>query len=122
MESQAHAIDRLLTVLERLVDQEAIQVAAGDHGGVIRTQKRAAPVVERLAELGARVVDAAAHGRMATLLEKRQRSQLMLAAQMARVREELQRARASQNRLASIGPVYVGLARRSVARRLSAVS
>jgi hypothetical protein len=122
MESPAQAIGRLLTALEKLVDQEAIHVAAGDHGGVIRTQQRATPVVERLAELGARVVDASAFDRVASLLEKRQRSQQALAVQIGRVREELLRARASQNRLAAIAPVYVGRARRSVARRLCAVS
>jgi hypothetical protein len=122
MESQAHAIERLLAVLERLADQEALHVASGDHDAVVRTQKRATPVVERLAELGANVVDARAHARVVTVLEKRQHSQQVLAAQIARVREELLLARASQNRLSSIAPVYVGLARRGVARRLSAVS
>lgn len=122
MESQAHAIERLLAVLERLADQEALQVASGDHDAVVRTQKRATPVVERLAKLGANVVDALAHARVVTVLEKRQHSQQVLAAQIARVREELMRARASQNRLSSIAPVYVGLARRGVARRLCAVS
>jgi hypothetical protein len=122
MESQSHAIERLLAVLERLADQEALNVASGDHDAVIRTQKRATPVVERLAVLGANVVDARAHARVVTVLEKRQHSQQVLAAQIARVREELLLARASQNRLSSIAPVYVGLARRGVARRLSAVS
>jgi urocanate hydratase len=122
MESQDQAIKRLLTVLERLADQEALFVASGDHAGVVRTQQKATPVVERLATLGAGVVDARAHARVATLLEKRQRSQQALAAQMAQVREELLRTRASQNRLSSIAPLYVGLAKRGVARRLCAVS
>ncbi len=122
MESNAHAIERLLTALERLADQEALHVASGDHGGVVRTQQKATPVVERLAMLGAGIVDARAYARVVSLLEKRQRSQQALAAQMAQVREEMLRTRASQNRLSSIAPVYVGMASRRVARRLCAVS
>jgi|HubBroStandDraft_5_1064220.scaffolds.fasta_scaffold279377_2 hypothetical protein len=122
METQAQAIERLLTALEKLVEQESLQVTQGDHGAVLRTQQRATPIVERLVELGARVVDPSAHNRVVALLEKRQRSQQLLAVQMARVREELARTRASQNRLASIAPVYVGQARRRLTRRLCAVS
>jgi hypothetical protein len=79
-------------------------------------------VVERLASIGARSADAEAHARVATLLEKRQRSQQFLAVQIARVREELARTRESQQRLARIAPVYVGQAKRRLARRLCAVS
>jgi hypothetical protein len=122
MESEPQAIERLLTALEKLVEQETLQVDQGDHGAVLRTQQRATPIVERLVELGSRVVDASAHSRVVGLLEKRQRSQQLLAVQMARVREELARTRASQNRLASIAPVYVGQARRRLTRRLCAVS
>jgi hypothetical protein len=121
MESPARSIDRLLASLETLVDQEAAQVAAGDHGGVLRTQQRATPVVTRLAELGARTTDAAAHARVVALLSKRQRSQQQLSAQIGRVRSELGRARESQQRLAGIAPLYFGRSNRRLARRLSAL-
>jgi hypothetical protein len=122
MESQGCSIDRLLSSLETLVDQEAAQVAAGDHGGVLRTQQRATPVVIRLAELGARTTDASAHARVVALLSKRQRSQHQLAAQIGRVRCELARARESQHRLAGIAPLYFGKPNRRLVRRLSALS
>jgi hypothetical protein len=122
MESKAHAIERLLSALEKLADQEALQVAERDHKGVVRTQRKATPIVERLAELGTGIVDARARERVATLLEKRQRSQQVLAAQIVIVREELVRSRASQNRLSTIAPAYLGAPGRFVARRLCAVS
>jgi hypothetical protein len=122
MESKGRSIDRLLTSLETLVDQEAAQVAAGDLGGVLLTQKRATPVVARLAELGAKTTDAAAHARVVALLAKRQRSQQQLAAQISRVRGELVRARESQQRLAGIAPLYFGRPNKRLVRRLSALS
>lgn len=122
MESRTRAIDRLLCALERLVDEESVRVAVGDHAGLLRTQQRTTPVVVRLAELGGQISDPAAHRRVAALLEKRQRSQQLLAVQMGKVREELIRARASQSRLAAIAPVYLGRARRRLERRLCAVS
>jgi uncharacterized protein with PIN domain len=121
MESRSRSIDRLLTALETLVDQEATQVAAGDLGGILKTQKRTAPVVERLAEIGAHSTDAAAHARVAAVLEKRRQSRQHLAEQISRVRCELDRARASQRRLAGIAPLYFGRARKRPARRLSAL-
>jgi hypothetical protein len=121
MESIGRSIDRLLTSLETLVDREAAQVAAGDHGGVLITQKRATPVVMRLAELSARTTDAGAHARVVALLARRQRSQQQLAAQISRVRSELGRARESQRRLAGIAPLYFGRPNRRLVRRLSAL-
>jgi hypothetical protein len=122
MESPSHAVTRLLQALETLVEQEAVQIASGDHCGVLRTQRRATPVVERLAQIGARAADPAAHARIAVLLERRQRSQERLAAQIGRIREELSRTAASQHRLARIAPVYISGTGRCVPRRLSAVS
>jgi len=122
MESLGRSIDRLLGSLETLVDQEAAQVANGDHGGVLRTQQRATPVVARLAELGARTTDAAAHARVVAILAKRQRSQQQLAAQISRVRSELGRAREGQQRLAGIAPLYFSGSNRRLVRRLSALS
>jgi hypothetical protein len=122
METPGRSIDRLLTSLETLVDREAAQVAAGDHGGVLATQQRATPVVVRLAELGARMTDAAAHARVVALLAKRQSSQQQLAAQISRVRGELARARESQQRLAGIAPLYFGRRNKKLVRRLSALS
>jgi hypothetical protein len=121
MESKSRSIDRLLTALETLVGQEAAQVAAGDHGGVLKTQERTAPVVERLAELGARTADAGAHARIAAVLARRRRSQQLLAEQINRVGHELDRARASQRRLAGIAPLYFARPRKRAAGRLSAV-
>jgi hypothetical protein len=121
MESRSRSIDRLLTALETLVDREASQVAAGDHKGILRTQQRTAPVVMRLAELGADAADSAARARVAAVVAKRRQSRQVLAERISRVRCELDRARASQRRLAGIAPLYFGRAKKRPARRLCAL-
>ncbi|MBC7368211.1 MAG: hypothetical protein H7343_15595, partial [Undibacterium sp.] len=51
MSSPAHTCARLLAALEDLVSQEASLLRAADFAGVLATQERAAPIVERLAAL-----------------------------------------------------------------------
>jgi len=105
MATPAQTCARLLSALEDLVAQEALLLRAADFAGVLATQERAAPLVERLAAL-AGTADAAIRVRINGVLSLRSRSLEWLAAEMARVREDLQTMQVSSRRVAQIAPVY----------------
>jgi septum formation inhibitor MinC len=105
MATPAETCARLLAALEDLVAQEAALMRAADFTGVLATQERAAPLVERLAALAA-TADAAVRIRVSAVLALRSRSLEWLGAEMARVRTELQSMQVSRRRVAQIAPVY----------------
>ncbi len=106
MATHAHTCARLLTALEDLVSQEAVLLRAADYSGVLATQERAAPLVERLAAL-ATTADAAVRMRVAAVTALRSRSLEWLAGEMARVRTELSEMAASERQVARVAPVYM---------------
>jgi hypothetical protein len=105
MAAPAQTCARLLAALEDLVAQEALLLRAADFAGVLATQERAAPLIERLTAL-ATTADAAVRVRVGAVLALRSRSLEWLGSEMARVREELQGMQAGRRRLAQCAPVY----------------
>ncbi len=106
MSSPAQTCARLLAALEDLVSQEAVLLRAADFSGVLATQERAAPLVERLAAL-ATTADAAVRTRVAAVIALRSRSLEWLAGEMERVRSELAGMEASERQVARVAPVYM---------------
>lgn len=105
VESPAHAVARLLTALEDLTGQETVLLRSGDVAGALRTQARAAPLVESLAGFAA-AAGAEARARIAAIVDHRRESENWLATALARERDELQRLRISQRRLVQFRPAY----------------
>lgn len=106
METAAQSLARLVGALERLVAQEAIQAVAGDHAGVLATQRRATPIVLRLAELGRQATTPATRVRLAGIADRRRETQHFLANRITSVRAELARTRTFQHRLKKVAPAY----------------
>ena len=117
VETPAQTVARLLTALEDLVDQETVLLHSGNYQGVLRTQQRAAPLVECLAGLGAAAGDAA-RDRIASVVNQRRASENWLAGALARGRDELRQLRIDQRRLGQVRPAYGGAT--SGGRQLSA--
>jgi hypothetical protein len=106
MAAPAHTCARLLAALEDLVSQEAVLLRAADYSGVLSTQERAAPLIERLAALAA-TADAAVRTRVAAVTVLRARSLEWLAGEIARVRIELAEMAVSERQVARVAPVYM---------------
>ena len=105
MATPAETCARLLGALEDLAAQEALLLRGADFPGVLATQERAAPLVERLAAL-AGTGDAAVRLRVSAVLTLRSSSLDWLGAEMTRVRAELQSMQVSRRRIAQIAPAY----------------
>jgi len=97
---------RLVGALELLYAQEAVQSREGHHAAARATQQRSAPLIQRIAELGAAAVTGPTRIRLAALAEHRRQSQVRMAAELARLRQEMARIRVIQNRLKRIAPAY----------------
>ena len=108
METPAQRIARLVIALEDLTRQESLQFRSGDYGGVLRTQLRAAPLVECLAGLGAAAAGEASRVRVASVVEQRRQSEEWLSAALARSRDELRQMQSNQRRLSQVRPAYAG--------------
>jgi hypothetical protein len=106
VETPEQAMTRLVGALELLSAQEALQAKAGNHAGARATQQRAAPLIQRLAELGAAAVTGPTRIRLAALAEQRRQSQVRMGAELVRIRQELARTRVIQNRLKRLAPAY----------------
>ncbi len=119
MARAAQTFPRLLTALEDLISQEEVLLRAADYLGVLATQERAAPLVDRLAGL-AMHADLATRSRITALVARRTEGLELLAAEIERTRVELSEMQASQHRAARIAPVYGSLLTPMVGR-LSAV-
>ena len=97
---------RLVGALELLYAQEAVQSREGHHAAARATQQRSAPLIQRIAELGAAAVTGPTRIRLAAQAEHRRQSQVRMAAELARLRQEMARIRVIQNRLKRIAPAY----------------
>ena len=106
METPEQAMTRLVGALELLYAQEAVQSREGHHAAARATQQRSAPLIQRIAELGAAAVTGPTRIRLAALAEHRRQSQVRMAAELARLRQEMARIRVIQNRLKRIAPAY----------------
>jgi hypothetical protein len=106
VETPEQAMTRLVGALELLYAQEAVQSREGHHAAARATQQRSAPLIQRIAELGAAAVTGPTRIRLAALAEHRRQSQVRMAAELARLRQEMARTRAIQARLKRIAPAY----------------
>jgi hypothetical protein len=120
VQSESHKFNRILSALDELVTQEMVTARAGDYAAVDEIQRRAAPLVETLSELGAEVADATAQARVAGLLARRQHNIDFIESQLATVRAELLAVQTSTGRVARIAPAYARAEGASLARRFSA--
>ena len=106
METPPRKFTRLLTALDDLVEREAIGVAARDFATVGEIQRRTAPLVAGLAELGPSAADDVARSRMAALMTRRQSSLDLLEGQIAQAREDLAWLGEGVRRVHQVAPVY----------------
>ena len=97
---------RLVGALELLSAQETVQSREGNFPAARATQKRAEPLIQRIAELGSAAVTGPTRIRLAALAEQRRQSQVRMGAEIDRIRRELDRTRTIQNRLKRIAPAY----------------
>lgn len=121
MKTPAASFVRLLGALEDLAAQEDMLLATEDYAAVVRTQERAAPLVDELARLGAAAITSDLRPRLQALLERRERSQVRLAAQIAQTRDALLRTQSKQRRISQVAPAYGNHGARRELRQLSAV-
>ncbi len=119
MTPAAQTFTRLLTALEDLITQEGVLLRAADFPGVLATQQRCAPLVDRLVGLATHA-DTAVRTRIAAIITRRAEGMELLAEEIARTRVELSEMQASQHRAARLAPVYGSLLV-PVAGKLSAV-
>jgi hypothetical protein len=105
VETPPQKVARLLTALEDLSRQEALQVRSGDYQGAVQTQRRIDPLVGCLAELGA-AAGLTTRTRVASVIELRRSSEDRLATALARGREELRQMRTNHRRLSQLRPAY----------------
>jgi hypothetical protein len=101
-QSKAH---RLLTALERLVEEEAIHAREGDLAAVIATQDRIEAILVALGSLAAGSVG---FSQIAPLLERRDETRHEIGRRARAVRCELDRVRAGKRRLRELAPAYAG--------------
>jgi hypothetical protein len=121
MESPTRALSRLVAALETLVEHECVQVAERDHAAVLRTQRKAGLIMEKLVQIGSASADADTRSRVGRLLAKRRRTKLQIEVRISQLRQELARVGSGRSMLASIVPVYGG-ARRPATGRLSVLT
>lgn len=120
MQSAPQRFNRILSALDELVTQEMVTARAGDYASVDEIQRRAAPLVETLAELGPEAADAAARARVAGLLARRQHNIDFIESQLATAQAELLAVQTSTSRVARIAPAYARAEGSPTARRFSA--
>ncbi len=106
METPAQVCRRLLAALEDLAAQETTALAASDFATLAALSRRAAPLVEHLAEHGPGLADAPFRARVQALLARRRQNDDLLADHLARTKTELKRAQESQRRVAQIASIY----------------
>jgi len=106
MEAAGQKFQRLVSALDDLVTQEAVNLNDRDFEAVLDLQRRADPIVTALAELGVAVADAMTRARLTSLLARRQGNIDVLESQLATTREELEAVQASAGRIARIAPIY----------------
>ena len=99
MEARRQTFHRLVSALDELVAQEAANLACNDYAGVGEIQRRAAPVVAALANLGSDVADAMARAKVASLLSRRQNNIDLIESQLATTRAEFAAVRARTARI-----------------------
>ncbi|HEX3730955.1 MAG TPA: hypothetical protein VHV47_14180 [Opitutaceae bacterium] len=99
MKSAADTARRLLGTLERFVVQESILLHAGHYSQMAALQRRAAPVIASLCQLGAEPGVGALGDRIAALLARRRQNLSSIAARCAFLRGERDRVSAGRQRL-----------------------
>jgi len=99
MKTAAETARRLLGTLERFVVQESILLHAGHYSQMAAVQRRAAPVIASLCQLGADPGVAALGERVAALLARRRQNLSCIAARCDFLRTERDRVSAGRQRL-----------------------
>ena len=114
MKTAAETARRLLVTLERFVVRESILLHAGHYSQLAELQRRAAPVIASLCQLGAEPGVAALGDRVSALLARRRENLSRIAARCAFLRAERDRvsvARQGLRRLVSYRGAPVGKSR-----------
>ena len=108
-----------MAALEDFAAQEATLVAAKDFAALAKISERTAPLIELLAQHGPAIADEASRARVRALLKRRQQTDDELSAELVHAKQELQRTRESEQRVAQIASAYSRSGTSS--RQLSAV-
>ena len=106
METPAQTAVRLLAALEDLALREQANLRNLDLVEAVEMIERAAPLVERLAELAADPAVATLRPRVEAFLEQRRQSAALIDAHLARLQSEMRRVDEARQRLARVAPVY----------------
>jgi hypothetical protein len=99
MKNAADTARRLLATLEQFVVQESILLHAGHYSQMAAIQRRAAPVIASLCQLGADPAVGLLGDRVAALLARRRENLSGIAARCAFLRAERERIIAGRQRL-----------------------
>jgi hypothetical protein len=106
MKNRPRRFSRLVDALDELVRQERSTLEAGEFGDVAAIQRRAAPIISELVDLGSDAADATARAHVAAVLSRRQHNIDFLESQLATTRAELLAIQTSEQRLARLAPAY----------------
>ncbi len=116
METPVQAAVRLLSALEDMAAQESANLRNLDLVEAVQVLERAAPLVQRLAELADDPTVAPLRDRVQALVLQRQQSAALIDAHLARLQSELRRVDEARRRLGQVAPAYAQLSRGSQAR------
>jgi hypothetical protein len=105
METARAQFQRVLLALEDLVSQEETLLRTEEFDALPALQSRAAPLVDFLAARAGNA-DEPLRRSVSALIERRSRSQELLARQLVRIREELLAMQSSRQRIAQVKPAY----------------
>jgi hypothetical protein len=106
METPRQTALRLLSALEDFAAQEANLLRTLDFVEAVGFQERAAPLVQKLAELADDSEVAALRPRVAALLARREQNRHFIDAHLERLQGELRRIEEARVRLARLAPAY----------------
>jgi hypothetical protein len=104
MKSAVQTAGRLLDALENFVQQESILLRAGHFAQMALVQRRAAPVISRLSQLGREPGVAVLGGRVSALLARRRENLSHLMERRAFLGAARERVSAARQRLQILAP------------------
>ena len=119
MKSAVHTAGRLLDALEEFVERESLLLCAHNFVRMVAVQKRAAPLIARLGQLGSEPGVSALQGRVSALLARRRENISRLFEHRAFLVSERERLAAKRRQLRALSS-YRPLAVANRAKRLNA--
>jgi hypothetical protein len=97
---------RILDALDELVGQESVLLRSLDLVEALQIAERCAPLVDEICQLATEPAGGEIQGRVAALLQKRQRNAALLETHVRRVQEEMRRIEDARRKLSRMAPAY----------------